>query len=87
MKKFKLGQRVRDLVTGFEGVATSRVEYINGCVQYGVTPKVSKDDKTKYPDSTYVDVDQLEKVKDAVKIKTSPLGGVRKDMPRSQNKL
>ncbi len=81
MKKFKLGQKVRDKVTGFEGIATSRVEYINGCIQYGVTPKVSKGDLTKYPDSTYVDVDQLEKVESEVKIKTSPTGGLRTDSP------
>lgn len=29
-----LGDRCRDQVTGFEGIATGRFEYINGCVRY-----------------------------------------------------
>jgi len=81
MKRIKLGRKVRDKVTGFEGIATSRVEYINGCIQYGVTPKVKKDDRTAYPDSTYVDEGQLELIKEGVKIKKKPLGGVRNDTP------
>lgn len=82
MKRIKLGTKVIDKVTGFEGIATSRVEYINGCIQYGVTPKVKKDDTTAYPDSTYVDEGQLELVKKEVKIKTERTGGVRRDAPK-----
>ena len=57
----KLGQKVKCTVTGFTGIATSRVEYLNGCVQYGVTPKMMlKDSKDgKYPDSPYIDEGQL----------------------------
>lgn len=29
-----LGDKCRDQVTGFEGVATARFEYMNGCVRY-----------------------------------------------------
>lgn len=29
-----LGDKCREQVTGFEGIATSRVEYMNGCVRY-----------------------------------------------------
>lgn len=82
MRKIKLGTKVVDKVTGFEGIATSRVEYINGCIQYGVTPKVKKDDTTAYPDSTYVDEAQLQLVKKEVKIETKRIGGVRRDAPK-----
>ena len=34
----KLGSRVRDIITGFEGIADSRTEYQNGCVSIGVQP-------------------------------------------------
>lgn len=41
-----LGDKVRDRVSGFEGIATGRYEYIFGCLQYSVTPpnKEQKDD-------------------------------------------
>lgn len=42
MKK-ELGQTVEDQITGFTGVVTGRVEYISGCNQVLVTPKIGKD--------------------------------------------
>lgn len=33
----KLGDRMRDKITRFEGVAVSRCDYINGCVQFQLT--------------------------------------------------
>ena len=65
----KLGQKVRDIITGFEGVATGRCEYITGCNQILVAPRV-KDDGTK-PDPQWLDEDRLE-VTDAKAI-TLPL--------------
>ncbi len=32
----KLGDKVKDSITGFEGVAVSRTEYLYGCVRVGV---------------------------------------------------
>jgi len=43
MREFKLGSKVRDKLTGFIGYATARCRYINGCVQYEVTPAKLKD--------------------------------------------
>lgn len=41
-----LGKKVRDSITGFEGIATARQEQLNGCVRIAVTSKKerSKDD-------------------------------------------
>jgi len=39
----KLGEKVRDEITGFEGIAIARIEYLNGCVRYEVKPKILKD--------------------------------------------
>ena len=49
----KLGTKVKDSITGFEGIATSRVEYLIGCTQIGITPPVDKDGKV--PDVVYLD--------------------------------
>ncbi len=35
----ELGDEVRDLVTGFQGIATARIVYLVGCQHIGVTPK------------------------------------------------
>lgn len=61
--EIKLGQKVRCKVTGIEGIATARCEYINGCIHYGVTPP-SIDGK--YPDTSYIDEQQLEIIDDGI---------------------
>jgi hypothetical protein len=35
----ELGSTVQDRITGFMGIAMSRVEYLTGCTQYGVTAR------------------------------------------------
>jgi len=32
----KLGSKVRDVISGFQGIAISRCEYLNGCVTIGI---------------------------------------------------
>lgn len=80
----KLGQTVKDKVTGFKGIAEAKVEYMNGCIQILVRPmKVTKDGE--FPVATYVDVEQLDVVKGTRIIKLNkrddideePSGGVR----------
>ncbi len=42
-----LGSKVRDIVTGFEGIATSCTEHFNYCITYGVESEVKgKDGKS-----------------------------------------
>jgi hypothetical protein len=53
----KLGQEVKDIVTGFTGIVMSQIEYLNGCKRYGISPKVGKDNKME--EWTYVDEQQL----------------------------
>ena len=38
----KLGTQVKDNVSGLIGTAVSRTEWLNGCVQYGIQPKIKK---------------------------------------------
>jgi len=42
MSDIQLGDKVRCKLSGFVGVAVARTEFINGCVQYNVLPKVKK---------------------------------------------
>ena len=41
----KLGDRVKDKVTGFKGVVVAAHNYLNGCTRLTVQPKLSKDGK------------------------------------------
>lgn len=53
-----LGDTVKCKVTDFVGVAYSRIEYLNGCIQFDVRPKVDKDGKAQ--DGLWIDIQQLE---------------------------
>lgn len=52
-RRVNIGDRVRNRVTGFEGVVTGRTEYITGCARLIVQPQGMKDGKSY--DSEYVD--------------------------------
>jgi hypothetical protein len=43
MKNF--GKKGKDKVTGFEGMITAKCNYMYGCSQYLLTPKIDKDGK------------------------------------------
>lgn len=55
--KINLGDKCRDTVTGFEGIATVRSEYISGCARVGLQPVVDKDGKI--PDAQHFDEPML----------------------------
>ncbi len=55
----KLGEMVKDTLTGLEGMATSKIEYLYGCVRVGVEPKELKDDGTTV-DVIFFDEQRLE---------------------------
>lgn len=54
----KLGQKVRDKVSGFKGIAIGRSIFLNGCARVGVQPKTDKDGK--HVDAVWFDEPQLE---------------------------
>lgn len=41
----KLGQRVRDRISGFSGVVTAYSQHLNGCDRVWISPPVDKDGK------------------------------------------
>ena len=57
--QIKLGQEVKDKVTGFSGIATSVTEFMYGCRRISVDPReLSKDGKLK--ENLIFDEPQLE---------------------------
>lgn len=40
-----MGKEAKDKITGFRGIIVSKVEYLYGCAQYGIVPKVTKEGK------------------------------------------
>ena len=70
----ELGRKVKDVVTGLVGVAEARLQFLNGCEQILVRPKVStpkKGEVPEYPSGTYIDIEQLVYV-GKVKVKLTP---------------
>lgn len=81
MSKIELGKVVRDKVSGYEGVCTSRVEFMTGCVQYAIQPKVDKDGKL--PDVVYFDEGRLEMVSAGPDVLARTTGGhMGRETPR-----
>ncbi|SHE66548.1 hypothetical protein SAMN02745157_0666 [Kaistia soli DSM 19436] len=82
----KLGNKVRDLVTGFTGIATARTEYLYGCVHISVTPTVDKDGKQA--ETAWFDEQRVEVVEDTpapmAKSYSATSGGPA-DPPRNPN--
>lgn len=58
MKTILLGQKVKDIVTGLEGIAVMRAEYLHGCARVGIQPP--KDKEGKVPEWIDVDEPQIE---------------------------
>lgn len=74
----ELGSKVKCIVSGFEGIATAEVKYLNGCKQYCVAGK-SKDGKPG--ENLYIDHSQLEIVGKGVSITPKDTGGPNQYQP------
>jgi len=61
----KLGIRVKDSITGYEGVAIARTDWLYGCVRITIQGDLDKDGQV--PDNVTFDEDQLTAIPNAVK--------------------
>lgn len=61
--KFELGDRVKDIITGFTGIVYARIEWFNGCHRYALTSEKT-DDKGK-PVEVNTDSEQLQLIEPA----------------------
>jgi len=81
----ELGQKVKDMITGFEGIVTAKIEYLNGCLQFYVVPKAGKPtagEAQTFPKGKYLDFEQLKvigkgKIKLQRRTNQQPSGGIR----------
>jgi hypothetical protein len=76
-----LRDQVEDVITGFKGTVIARSEWLNGCVQYAVKPRVNKEGEEL--DAQWIDSAQL-KITKAFKGASSvsrSVGGPMKDAP------
>ena len=56
----KLGDKVKDTVSGFEGIVVTILQYLNGCTQYSVQGKAKKSHDMA---ACYnIDIQQLKKI-------------------------
>jgi len=63
--EIELGDKVKCINTGFIGIATTKMEFMNGCIQYEVAPRVGKDNKML--DGVFIDAISLKIVKKKTK--------------------
>ena len=75
----KLGQKVKDKVTGFSGITTGKIEYLNGCVQFCVKPEMTE--PGKMPEGQWIDDMQLEVIGEGLSIPQESDGGPMPDTP------
>jgi len=80
----QLGDKVRDKVSGFTGIAVCRADWISGCLRYTVQAPAKKDGTLQECQS--FDVEQLEVVKSgSVKLSDRRTGGPMPTPPRATN--
>lgn len=76
------GQEVKDKVTGFKGIITYRIEFLYGCNQYGLTPQVDADGKTR--ESEQFDEGRIQVLSSGInprEVQAPKRGGVNRDAP------
>jgi hypothetical protein len=87
----ELGNKVKDLISGFGGIAVGRIEYLYGCSQIQIEPdRLDKDGK--HVDARWFDEQRVEVLKPMVAV-ISPdsrpsaeiPGGDRDDKPDPAN--
>ena len=83
--KVRLGDKVRDTITGNEGIAVARTEWLHGCVRICIQPEGGKDGVPF--DSFVVDEPQVEVVKAERAPKATPRHGTRADSGRRPDNI
>ena len=77
----ELGDKVRDTITGLEGVVVCVTRWLNGCLRVGVQP-TTLDDKGNVRDIVHIDMPQVEKIEPVAKAASTATGGPQDDPGR-----
>ncbi len=76
-----LGAKVKDTISGFEGVVTGRAQYISGCAQSLVAPTVTSEGA--FRDGQWFDTQRLRIVDDSMVIlNNGPTPGPDRQAPK-----
>ncbi len=62
------GKEAKDKITGFVGLITAKCDYMYGCSQYGLSPKVDKEGKTR--DMGWFDIGRIEILGEGIEVKS-----------------
>lgn len=68
---FLLGSKVRDMVTGVTGILTTRIIFLNGCVQYFIRPRAG-DYGEEFDAGLMIDWNRIERVGAGILPKIAP---------------
>lgn len=68
IQPIELGKKYKDTVSGWEGIATLRLEFLNGCIRYELSGK----DKDGAPQGHVFDEEQLLLVDDPTPVVAAP---------------
>jgi hypothetical protein len=79
MNDAELGKKYKDKITGFKGVCTGKCQYISGCDQALLVPKVAKDGTKR--EAQWFDVQRLDAWGSAVAITLDNTETPGPDMP------
>lgn len=79
--KFNLGSVLKDKITGFTGVVTSRTQWLNACNVYGLQPQ--KLNEGKVADRGHFDEPQLEVIEENVFKPKRATGGAASSTPQT----
>jgi hypothetical protein len=82
----KLGSRVKDSITGFQGIAIGRTEWLYGCARIGIQPeKMGKDNKPI--EASWFDEQQIVVIKEMGPLvqptSSAKVGGPQRDPGRT----
>lgn len=84
----QLGSKVRDKASGLEGIAVEKITYFNGCLRFGVKPKLNNSQLlSSNSEVSYIDPILLEIVDDGINQKLEkkpgkPSGGPAQKVSR-----
>jgi len=83
-----LWDEIKDLVTGFKGIAVARSEFLYGCTRIAVQPEVDKEGKIAYPswfDEPQLKILKSKKVKAVQETDLKKVGGPMPYKPTRMN--
>ncbi len=78
----KLGSKVIERFTGFQGVITARTEYLNGCIRYAVQSETLTD-QSKFPEAEWIDHQQLKVIEPPLEEETKDNNGGPQPKPKN----